>query len=251
MAKYVKMIFTRGDFGLEEKTKKARIWELDAFRGICILGVIAVHTIYDITEIFGVSLDIPLYKILKDNGALLFIVLSGICVTLGSKSVRRGALVLGFGACISLVMALLAHIDPHSFGNVYFGILHLLGVCMIIYPLFKRLPPWALALIGIMCVLVGFYLDGISTKSLTPLVALGIESERFFAVDHFPLFPNLGWFLLGAFLGKTLYKNKESLFPRFPCDNIVCRFFMLCGRQSLWIYVLHQPIVFGILWLIF
>lgn len=236
---------------METNTKKVRIWELDAFRGICILGVIAVHTIYDITEIFGVSLDIPLYKFLKDNGALLFIVLSGICVTLGSKSARRGALVLGLGLCISLVMAVLTYIDPYSFGNVYFGILHLLGVSMLIYPLFKRLPPWALAAIGIMCVMVGFYLDGISTKGITPLVVFGVESESFFAVDHFPIFPNLGWFLIGAFLGKTVYKRKESLLPRFPGDNVICRFFMLCGRQSLWIYVLHQPIVFGILWLIF
>lgn len=236
---------------LENTVKKVRIWELDAFRGICILGVIAVHTIYDLTEIFGVSINIPFYSFVKDYGSLLFILLSGVCVTLGRRSVLRGAVVLGCGVVISLVMAVLTYIDPYSFGNIYFGILHLLGCCMLIYPCFKRLPVWALAVVGIMCVGAGFYLEGVKTAGLTPLVIFGVRYPGFYTADYFPLFPNLGWFLLGAVLGRTVYKSKQSLLPRFPYQNVICRFFMLCGRQSLWIYLLHQPIVFGVLWLVF
>lgn len=237
---------------MENNTKKVRIWELDAFRGICIIGVIIVHAVYDMTVIFGADIDVPdFYYFIKDYGSLLFILLSGVCVTLGSKSIKRGAVVLGCGVVISAVMAVLTYMDPLSFGNIYFGILHLLGVCMLVYPLFKRLPVWAITLIGILCIIIGFYFDTLHTEDLTPLVALGIESYGFFAVDHFPIFPNLGYFLIGAVLGRTVYKAKQSLLPSFPYQNPVCRFFMLCGRQSLWIYLLHQPVVYGVLWVVF
>lgn len=237
---------------LEESTKKTRIWELDAFRGICIIGVIIVHAVYDMTVIFGADIKVPeFYYFIKDYGSVLFILLSGICVTLGRNSLKRGAVVLGFGLVITLVMAVLTHIDPYSFGNVYFGVLHLLGVCMLIFPLFKKLPLWASSLLAIVCVLLGFYFDTLRTENITPLVVLGIKNYGFFNVDYFPLFPNLGYFLIGSVMGRTLYKNKQSLLPRFPCENWLCRFFTLCGRHSLWIYLLHQPLVYAMLYLAF
>jgi len=237
---------------LENKVKKTRIWELDAFRGICIIGVIIVHAVYDMTVIFGADFKVPeFYYFIKDYGSLLFILLSGVCVTLGSKSIKRGLVVLGAGVVISLVMAVLTYIDPHSFGNIYFGILHLLGVSMLLYPVFKGLPTWAVALLGLICVGAGFWFDTLNTEGLTPLVALGIEYHGFFAVDHFPVFPYFGYFLIGAVLGRTVYKKGESLLPRFPYENPVCRFFTGCGRHSLWIYLLHQPVVYAVLWVFF
>lgn len=237
---------------MEKTEKKARIWELDAFRGVCIIGVIIVHAVYDMKVIFSADFKVgQFYYFIKDYGSLLFVLLSGVCVTLGSKSVKRGTAVLGAGFFISAVMAVLTHIDPRSFGNIYFGILHLLGVSMLLYPLLRPLPTWAIALLGIICVEADFYFDTVSTESLTPLVALGIEYPGFFAVDHFPIFPYFGYFLIGVVLGRTVYKNKESLLPRIPHQNPVCRFFMVCGRQSLWIYLLHQPLVYALLWVIF
>ena len=52
---------------------KKRIWELDAFRGLCILGVIIVHTIYDL-QMFGMmTTDTPtFFNIIRDYGSLLF-----------------------------------------------------------------------------------------------------------------------------------------------------------------------------------
>ena len=32
---------------------KKRIWELDAFRGLCLLGMVLIHLIYDLTELYG------------------------------------------------------------------------------------------------------------------------------------------------------------------------------------------------------
>ena len=86
------------------KTNK-RIWELDAFRGICILGVVLVHFVYDLVELYGI-IDWkypPLFSLVKNWGGVLFLLISGICVTLGSHSVRRGLIVFGCGMVITAV----------------------------------------------------------------------------------------------------------------------------------------------------
>ena len=74
---------------------KNRVWELDALRGICILGVIIVHFVYDITELYAlVQLDLPdIFLFVQRWGGVIFLLISGICATLGSRSVRRGAIV--------------------------------------------------------------------------------------------------------------------------------------------------------------
>ncbi len=79
---------------------------------------------------------------------------------------------------------------------------------------------------------------------------LGLPWKGFISSDYFPLLPNLGYFLLGAFLGRTLYKNKESLLPNVSTDNPVIRFLLLCGKHSLWIYLLHQPVLSAVFSLI-
>jgi uncharacterized membrane protein len=60
------------------------------------------------------------------------------------------------------------------------------------------------------------------------------------------LFPNLGFFLLGAVLGRTAYRKKVSLMPKISEKNPLVRVLCFCGRQSLWIYLLHQPVLTGI-----
>lgn len=233
-----------------EKNKKTRIWELDAFRGICIIGMAAVHLIWDLDNIFMPDFDPPaLYDLAIKYGALLFIFLSGLCATLGSKSLKRGAVVFGCGLLVTAAFEVLgSRFD--GFDPVYFGILHLLGACMIAYPLFKNLPLWLTALFGMGFIWLGFYFEGIHCD-FAPLLVLGIKTQIRGMSDYFPLFPNLGYFLLGSVVGRLLYKNKKSLLPNVPTDNFVIKALTFCGRQSLFIYILHQPVIFGILLFVF
>ena len=78
------------------------------------------------------------------------------------------------------------------------------------------------------------------------LFPLGLTAKGFVSGDYFPLLPQLGWFLLGAFLGKTLYRRKTTLFPRFPAQAAPIGALCWCGRHSLWIYLLHQPLLYGL-----
>lgn len=226
------------------KETNGRIWELDAVRGFCILCMIAVHLIFDLTYFGGLDLRLPAwYLSLKHNGHIIFVLISGICVTFSSHCVRRGVTVFGAGLLISYVTLFLDLVMGMEDLRIWFGILHLLGVSMMLYPLFRRLPAWAVGLLGLVFAGLGIWFSMLSV-SADYLFPLGLCSEAMFVGSDFsPLFPGLGWFLIGAFLGRTVYGKKQSLLPSWNKDLPILRFFQLCGRYSLPIYLLHQPLL--------
>lgn len=227
---------------------KPRIWELDAFRGVCVLGMVCVHFVYDLTELTGlVSWQPPEWFLLVQSwGGVLFVLLSGVCATLGSRSVRRGTIVLGCAMLVTLVTWGMYRL--HLAGAeicIWFGVLHCLGLCMILWGLLKRLPTWALAALGAAMVAAGLLLRTV-TVPYRLLVPLGLRFPGFSSADYFPLLPNLGFFLLGAVLGRTAYREKRTLLPGVNAGAPVWRFLRMCGRQSLPIYLLHQPVLVGV-----
>ena len=233
---------------------KKRIWELDALRGFCILGMVVFHLIYDMTELYRlVSWQLPSFlDLVQLVGGGVFLVLSGLCVTLGSRSVRRGLIVFGSGMlCTAVTWGMYRLGLSGSSMIIRFGVLHCLGLCMLLWPLCKKLPTWALALLGVAIVAAGLYLDWADIRTeLTFLFPLGIKYAGFSSGDYYPLLPCLGWFLLGAVLGRVAYRKKQSLLPQVNAQTPILRFLCFCGRQSLPIYLLHQPALSGILTLI-
>ena len=230
---------------------KPRIWELDALRGVCILCVIVVHFLFDLSFFGGLNLTLPAwYVFIQEYGGAIFVVLSGVCVTLGSKSVRRGLIVFACGMLITAVTYGMYRLGMSGADVVVkFGVLHLLGVCMLVYPAFKKLPPAALTVLGLVIAITGYAIRGVVVPQRW-LFPLGLTYEGFTSSDYFPLFPQLGYFLIGAAIGKTAYREKKTLLPGSFQKTPVARFFCWCGRQSLFIYLLHQPIVYGLLELV-
>lgn len=237
---------------------KKRIWELDALRGLCILGMVAVHFIYDLKELYHIiDWEYPsLFAFVKQWGGVLFLLISGISATLGSRSVRRGILVLLCGMVVSAVTYGMYHYGFADEGIIiYFGVLQCLGICMLLWATYKNMPWWALLVHGVILVALGLYILQLQSDfSLICrekwLMPLGIRWTGFASSDYFPLLPNLGFFLIGAAIGRTAYRKKESLLPKVNPRNIIIRFLSLCGRQSLWIYMLHQPVLNGLCYLI-
>lgn len=235
--------------------QKNRIWELDALRGICILGMMVVHFVFDLNEFAGLGLTMPgWFDFCQRYGHILFILISGICATLASRSFRRGVIVFCAGLLVTGVTLFMVCVLKFNRSlSIYFGILHLLGICMMLFPLFKRLPVWALAVLGAGFVALGVWLAALEPVAVSfpsaqglLLGAIGIRPAGFYSGDYFPIFPNLGWFLLGAVLGRTAYRRRESLLPKVNADFFLLRFFRFCGRHSLWIYLLHQPVLAGL-----
>lgn len=226
--------------------RKTRIWEIDFLRGLLIPGMIMIHLIYDVVDLYGfIHWPYPQwYSLFKNNYGALFVALSGLSVTLGRRSVRRGIQVFLGGMCCTLVTVGMYRLGMAGRGIIiYYGVLHCLGTCMILWPLFQKLPGWALAVTGAVLVAVGWVLRTHVYIDMPILLPLGFRFYGFASSDYFPLMPNLGYFLLGAALGRRFYREKRSLWPDGPAENPAVRFFSLCGRHSLGIYLAHQPVL--------
>jgi uncharacterized membrane protein len=129
---------------------------------------------------------------------------------------------------------------------VRFGVLHFIGISIIFaYPFLKfKLLNLGFALVVF---LIGFYLSGLSFD-FGWLLWFGFKPYGFYTVDYFPLFPYFGMILLGIFSGKILYKNGKR---NFKIKNFSkykpIRLIDLIGEKSLLIYLIHQPLILGIL----
>lgn len=228
---------------------KKRIWELDALRGVFMIAIIFFHLMYDLIYLFGiVELTTPLahslYQLGNDWGGTPFLVISGLCATIGSKPVQRGLTVIGGGLIINLVTAGMYFLDFADKGIIiYYGVLHCIGTCMLLWPLLKKLSPPALLIIGLVLATVGLYMRHNVWVDFPWLIPLGFVPRTFVSSDYFPLLPNLGYFMIGAAAGKRFYAAKTSLLPQVDPQNPVIRFFSFFGKNSLLIYLLHQPIL--------
>lgn len=220
---------------------KERICEIDLLRVTAMLLMIMFHFIYDL-NVFGgvdVSYTTGFWMWVGKLAGLIFIFVSGISSGFSSNPVRRGLRVFGFGMVITLV--------THLFlGDFYirFGILHLLGVCMVLSPSIRRLHSLAvLAGAGIIL----FTSDQITsiTVNTSILLPLGLKYEGFRSADYYPLFPYLAVFMLGVLVHKLYYYRGSSLF-RWSLEN---RFITMVSKSSLMIYLLHQPVIIAAIFL--
>ena len=222
---------------------KDRIWEIDALRGFCIVLMVIYHLLYDLQFVFGrvlININTPFFSIASPFFAGLFIFISGICSNFSKNNLKRGIILL-FIAMGVFVVTFIYDADE----AICFGILHLLAVCMIISHFIlkyhKKMPAIYL-LISVIIIAGGFFTEKIMPAT-NIFVPLGFHTQSFASLDYFPLIPWLGVFLLGIFAGQRLYKNRTSRLDiawHFPTLSFA-------GRQSLLIYILHQPLIMGIL----
>ncbi len=231
--------------------KQDRIWELDALRGLCILCVILIHFLFDLNYFLGLNLALPAwYLFVQQYGGVIFVLLSGACATLGTRSFRRGLIVFGCGLLVTLVT-----FGMYRFGFVsrdvvvWFGVLHLLGFCMMFYPVYRKMPTVQLFSCGIVLICAGYLMSNVVVQAKF-LFPLGLVYEGFASGDYFPILPHLGWFMVGSGLGRVFYAEKSTRFPGTFQRSFLARGLCWCGRKSLFIYLLHQPLVYGILMLI-
>ena len=225
-----------------KKTIQGRIWELDFLRGVALILMIYFHIIVDLNEMYNINVSYLSgvnYYIGKIS-AILFMLLSGISSSLSRNNMKRGLRVLASALVITAVTYLY---DPKL--TIVFGILHFLGICMLLYPLLSKMNKYLLIIIGTGIILLEKWFLKISpsTDILSPI---GIYSHSFTSADYYPLVPWMGVFLYGIVLGKILYSRKQSLFSFGYKDNII----NITGRNTLIIYIVHQPVIILILYVL-
>lgn len=233
-----------------------RIEIYDTLRGIAIIYMIFYHTLVDL-EMLGFSWASGLLysqRIIVTVDQGMFIVLSGICCSLSRNNALRGAKLLGVAMLFTLSTVIIDYRSP-----VTFGILHLLSISMLI---FASLEKWLRKLprlpFALLCAFLyaftfnvkrGFFGFGDLTVSVpdelrykSRLFIFGFIDSTYSAMDFFPLMPYLFLFLAGAFLGMWLVTQK---LPSLAYKKVP--FLGFLGKHSLLIYVIHQPILYGLL----
>ena len=239
------------------KTFPGRFPELDAARGVAVFMMVFFHLFVDLSFL-GVPGPNPFTGPLRIFGlatASLFILIAGISAYIKAERTshtkgwflsffKRGAelIIIGFG--ISMV----TYWYLEGQGYVVFGILHLIGLAILLTP--------ALYYLGRYNVLLAIAI--LSIYFLLPLpygpfwmVWTGIHPVGFISVDYTPVIPWLAVFLIGLLSAPLLYPGGNHRWI-FQALNLKLFYPLIyTGRHSLAIYLLHQPIMILILLYIF
>jgi uncharacterized membrane protein len=231
----------------EHEIEKKRVWEVDALRGFLILSVLAYHLYmtveafcidgyYSISSVDYVRFTDPLFfwfrideagcvvrsvfpnfavKYMQPLWVDMFFVVSGISYKFSRNNLKNGFRLLLGAAFVSLFTKLLVLYSGDESQFIRFGVLHCYAVCHLIhYFLLEERSNKALLPTAAVSLIVGYYLKFYPMSSnLALLVPFGIHEYGTVLRDYWPVFPMLGWFLIGVALGRKYYGEKVSLYP--------------------------------------
>ena len=245
----------------KNKPAAGRYALLDELRGLDLLSMIGYHACWDLIFLFGMSA--AWYTgwqghLWQQSICWVFILLSGFCLPLGHRPLRRGLIVSGAGVLVTVVTLLFM---PENV--VLFGVLTLLGSAMILTGLLEKalqkVPPVAGFLVSFALFALTYHtMDGYwglgALRWLLPrglyancfTAYLGFYPLGFFSTDYFPLVPWLFLFWSGFFLYHLIGRERME-----PLRRSICPALGWLGRHSLVLYLLHQPVIFGVLTLVF
>lgn len=242
------------------KADSKRFVELDLLRGFAIVGMVFLHILWDL-DYFGLApLNMNIYRF-QGIVPLVFFLLIGICLAVGrtkregrsieeqkayrNRLVLRGLKIFSLGMVFTTITLLAMPGRP-----IIFGVLHFIGLSIILSVPFLKLKSFNV-LFAALFILAGFIVGGIVVEDPTALhLAIGLHQANVWerTIDYFPLIPWFGVTLFGVALGNFLYCGNERRFkmPDFSDHKPVAAVSWL-GRHSLAIYVLHQPVIAGAL----
>ena len=222
------------------KSTSTRCALLDELRGLDLISMMLYHGMWDLVYLFGVRA--PWYgswqgELWQQSICWVFILLSGFCLPLGHN---------------------------HLHGEIVsFGVLTLLGSAMIITGLLEKWLEKVPPVVGLAGSMFLFYFtrhaaDGylqLGHWLITPpgflyanyfTAYLGFYPFGFFSADYFPLIPWLFLFWTGFYLYHLVGKERLEPLHRSVCPPLGC-----LGRNSLMLYLLHQPVIYGVLTVVF
>ena len=258
---------------------------LDQIRGITLLSMFLYHGIWDLVYLFGRNLSWYHGRgayLWQQSICWTFILLSGFCQPFGKRKRKRAAYVFGCGVLISAVTLLLM---PEN--RVLFGVLTLLDSCMFLWIGLEKVFSGFLPAAGLAGSVLLFLLTrnvnggwlGFEGLRLVRLpeswyrnlfsAGIGFPAADFFSVDYFPLLPWVFLFSAGYFLNRLVLrkgtpgwletgvkaadaekKNRSGLWGNSFAEKTegIAKGFAWLGRHSLLLYMLHQPVIYGLLW---
>ena len=203
--------------------------------------MIAWHFINDLTLVHIIPppfLRTPLMELLRYAIVGSFIAISGVCARLSKRPLRRGLIVLAAALLVSAVTYLVG-------APVYWGILHLLGVCLLLYAAARKrwepLPGIYACGAALLIFALTFMLPIRVRVGVPFLFPFGLRTAAFASADYYPLLPWGALFFAAAAAGERLGDMPpEKKYASAP------RALAWLSRRSLLIYLVHQPVLLAL-----
>lgn len=235
---------------------------IDAIRAAAVISMILYHLFFDVFCLFGghpeYTLLTPIF-VWERSICVTFIVISGISLNFSHHGYRRGLIV---GLCAMLVTLVTYFFSPEE--TIWFGILHFLCFAILLATALRPLLDLMKPLVGMIVFVILFMLcygipNGFIGLFSYPLISLpealyqykwlsivGFLSKDYLTMDYFPILQWIFLYLFGYHLWRFMRENRVDRFfyRRIPVLDYI-------GRHSLIIYMAHQPILYGICYLIF
>ena len=236
-------------------TPPGRIVAIDVARGLALVGMGAYHLTWDLAHFGFVAPSVPFspaMRLLSHTVAGSFLALVGVSFALAHRSglrraafLRRLAMVAAAALVVTVATEFLAPDEP-----ITFGILHCIAAASLLAALFVGAPAWVSLAVGALALAAPLIVTS-EPFNAPALVWLGLGTIAPPTLDWRPLFPWAGVVLVGLALARALPPRVFAAAwarwrPRAPAGRVAA----FAGRHSLAIYLVHQPILFGLLFAI-
>ena len=261
---------------------RKRIWEVDFLRGFMILFVVWDHFMWDVyfgsTNPYQTGLFQWLEKVARsyystyglralthDTFVSMFVFTSGVSCAFSNSNGKRAIKMICFAMLLSAVTFAASSILGADV-TVNFNVIHVIALSVLIWAglewltsKFKKdwqhnLYGWLMFAIIITVLIVGYQAKVKPWTDENRIWFFLAEHSHtvpgfseFWGGDYLAFFPDFAWFLVGGFLGKYLYKQKTTLFPRFNAKWVSPITF--CGKYSIWVYFGTQLFMYGFFYL--
>jgi len=226
-----------------------RLPVVDVLRGVALVAMAVYHFSWDLAYHRFVDWDVagdPVWRDFAKAIAASFLVISGLSLVLarraGADAGRYAFRVAKIGAAAAAVTAVTYAVFPDSF--VFFGILHMIAVGAILSAPFLGAP----AIVPALAAAAVLWIATTVTDPLFDAPALwwvGLSTTTPVSNDYVPVFPWLAPMLVGVALGRLIATGRIRL-PAVAPTAMPLRALAAAGRWSLVIYLVHQPLLFGL-----
>ena len=243
---------------------KQRYFWIDNIRATAMVSMILYHAVWDLVYLYG--MDWSWYRsdlafVWQQSICWTFILLSGFCWSFSKNPLKQGLIVSGAGLVVTIVTLIFSYES-----RVIFGVLNVIGAsALLMIPLkkvFEKIPSVAgflfmFLLFGITYGINDRYLGlfGLELFELPRelyrnllMTFLGFTDSGFFSSDYFSILPWSFLYFAGYFL---FLMWREGKIPDAKCMNRKMPVLTWLGKYSLIIYMIHQPVLFGVLEIIF
>jgi len=228
---------------MNDERRWRRVPQIDLLRGVAVLMMVVFHLQWSL-DYFGVDAPAPFggfWNLFQKATGGLFISLVGVSLVLShspsasaGKYLSRGGRIFGYGLLVTLGSLVF---KPEGF--VFFGVLHFIGLAIVLAFPFIRFT-WLNLLLGIMLLGAGIQLQSMSFD-FPWLVWLGFR-HPVYTIDIYPLLPWIGVVFLGMFAGRIMVRGGRP--DMTGAGRRRSRPLRYLGRHALPAYFIHLPLVF-------